>query len=306
MALSSRDIFFRLLDAGIHGTIPSAFTATPEQWVEVHALANRQAVTGIVFDAVQKLPEGNGLPLNLAARWLVETQKIEARNEHIAKVIDAQKKAWDHNGIDAILMKGHSIAALYPIPEHRACGDIDWYFPSDEDWEKANAIARKNGLELKLDSDGDVHYMLANVIVEHHRDGRRQDCPIDVIVMLVEHVLHHAMVMGVGMKQVADVAAAYNYFEGKFDKEELSEALRKEGLLEWDGLLRKVISQVDEPDVRTLTELILADGNFGLDKIVRLSGFLKRWRLFRKYAPSQFYVRWMQLFKGRLKRCFTR
>lgn len=306
MALSSKDIFFILLDAGIHGVVPPTIVATPEQWVEVHALANRQAVTGILFDAVTKLPAGNGLPMNLAAKWLVETQKIERRNEQIGKVIDAQKKAWDRCGIDAVLMKGHSVAALYPIPEHRACGDIDWYFPAPGDWEKANAIAKKNGMELEMDSDGDVHYTFANVVVEHHHEGRRQDSPVDVIVMLVEHVLHHAMVMGVGMKQVADVAAAYNFYEGKYDKAELDSVLKDEGLFEWDRLLRKVIPQVDEPDVKVLTDLILSDGNFGLDKVFRMSGFWKRWRLFRKYVPTQFSARWSQLFVGRLKRCFTR
>jgi len=306
MAWSCKDIFFRLLNAGLWGTELPDFTLTVEQWEEVHAMANRQAVTGIVYDAVRNLPPYCGLPRTLAALWLVETQKIESGNARISQVIEAQKRAWDKHGIESVVMKGQSLAKMYPVPEHRACGDIDWYFPVPGDWEKANEIAAKNGLKLETDSDGDVHYVLGGIVVEHHKNGSRCETPVEIIVMLVEHVLKHAMVMGVGMKQVCDVAVAYRYYEGQYADAYLESALKAEGLLEWDALLRKVMTDSDDVDVETLRSLILSDGHFGLDKKFRLSGFMKRLRLFKKYAPKQFAGRWLQLVSGRMKRCFTK
>jgi len=308
MECSSRNIFFALLEAGLWGTELPEVQLTPEQWKEVHDMANRQAVTVLVYDAVKRLPAGTGLPQSLAAMWLVESKAAERRYDLMTKVIDKQKEVWEKNHIQGILQKGHEIAAMYPIPAHRSVGDIDWYFPVRADWKKANEIAQRNSDDFEIDSDGDAHYTLASVVVEHHKEGHYLRTPVDVIVMLVEHIFHHATVMGIGMKQFCDLEVAYKYYECKYDEADLQAALEREGLVKWNELVKKMIADPinAEGDVRTLVNLVLADGHFGLDKKNRYSGFHKRFWLMMKYAPKAFFRRWGRLVVGRMKRCFTK
>ena len=65
--------------------------------------------------------------------------------------------------------KGQGLAAMYPNPLHRTPGDIDWYLPGIENFSKALALVKSKGLAPEIDGDGDYHYSVNGVVVEHHR-----------------------------------------------------------------------------------------------------------------------------------------
>jgi len=291
------------------------------EWEELYQVARRQAVDGIVYDAVcGNAALADSMPEGVATRWVVDVEDNEAGYRKMSAVIDAQRKAWEKKGIEAVLLKGHSVAALYPEPSHRRCGDVDWYFPVSGDFARANKVVRDNGLELKVDSDGDVSYTLSGVIVEHHKDGFRQDTLTDMVVMLEDHVLKHAMVMGVGLKQVCDVAVARAALASSSGVDSLDAALAYAGLAEWDRLLcaaLRTMGLLPDPDVESglgvpasdaelLVDLFMSDGNMGLDKKNRFSGFWKRVLLLARYAPRQLASRWFSLAWGRVFRLFRR
>lgn len=308
------DKFFNLLSCGLWGTdVPSDLAFSESEWAEVYAVARRQAVGCIVYDAVAASPAlADSVPDAIAAKWMVAQQKNEADYRKMSAIIDAQRRAWEKREIEAVLLKGHSVAALYREPAHRSCGDVDWFFPRPGDFEKANSVACANGLALETDSDGDVHYVLSGMVVEHHRDGFRQDSLADMALMLEDHVLKHAMVMGVGLKQVCDVAVVRAAIASEDGEEELNAALISQGLAGWDRLLCSAISlmgllpyadlSVPFSDASALVELFLSDGNMGLDKKNRFSGFWKRVSLLARYAPRRMASRWLSLVRGRIRR----
>lgn len=374
-------VFLRLLACGLWGRAPERFMEMSEaQWEQLHRLAQRQGVLALVYDGLcTPFPSASDIsaampgtmatsaavdmmPVELAARWATEVLENERGYERMASVIELQRRAWEKRGLEAVLQKGHSVAAYYPVPEHRSCGDIDWYFPRREDFRKACRVAQENGLELKWDSDGDVSYTLSGMVVEHHRKGMPQDTPEQMLLMLENHVLKHAMVMGVGLKQICDVAILRHAVANRNAASQCPLAVSSAGVTagrlhnasgsgwdrqlagsRWSRLLARAIEHLglDAPvplngsadpaassrngcalglaepnrkeqqswrrrrelrDAQRLAELILEDGNMGLDKENRFSGFSKRASLFLRYAPVKFLSRWLSLICGRIFR----
>ena len=286
---------------------------TVGQWDEIYRMAWGQAVTGIIYDAIQRLPKDNGLKLAQIGRWMSSAAFVEDNNARMDAAIREMSAMWEAHGIKALIQKGQNIAKMYPVPEHRVSGDIDWHFPTRRDWKAALELVK--GYNPEVDSDGDLHYVRDGIVMEHHRHGIDHADTIPVLVMINEHILHHALVMGVGFKHFCDMAVAYRYYAGQYSSEELRKELRRQHLLGWTQLLDATLVQEfgmpeeylpfpveGRPDVGRLMELVIADGNLGLGKEDRLGGFRDRARLFLKYCPWKFFSRWTNLAIGRLSR----
>ena len=280
-----------------------------DRWQAVYSIARRHAVQGIMFDAVEALPAGSGLPLDLSARWMLEVRSLEANSQHMEAVVARQRQTWAKHGVDAVLLKGLEVAAMYPHPRRRVCGDIDWWMRSQADWDKALEVLRSNGIAWEMDSDGDIHYTLAGVVIEHHHEGLEDDGPEGVLLLLNEHILHHALVMGIGMRQLCDYAAALKWYEGRFDKVHYAAMLRSRGLSKWTSVLEGSLGLAGAPFAvryqrlsRMLLDLVMSDGNMGLDKSNRYGGLVRRMWLFMRVCPGALVRRWCSLVLGRLKR----
>ena len=111
---------------------------------------------------------------------------------------------------------------------------------------------------MEMDSDGDVHYTLSGVVVEHHRrwndassararrviDALSPETPEAQLIMRNVHILKHAMVGGIGLRQLCDLAMAYRHYDGQYDPASLTGKLREAGLGKWNGLLNAFLVQV--------------------------------------------------------------
>lgn len=311
-----------LLKTALWNGKPDASVLAPlsvVDWEKLYDSAVRQTVGGVVFDAVSEwsLDARCTIPPALYARWHADVVAIEKSNAHIGSVVEKQTAAWKRHGVSAILLKGPRCARFYPKPERRSSGDIDWYFPDGASWTKALQVVRDNGLKCSVDSDGDVSYTLAGVVVEHHRNGPEGDGPEAELAFLVGHVFNHFSTSGVGLRQLCDLALALTALEGEFDGESLYHLLKERGMDCFFALVCAFMvrdlglepgyddESVRQKDVDSFRALLLADGNFGLGKKVRFSGFCRRTGLCIRYAPVAFSKRWSGLACGRLKRFFT-
>lgn len=316
----TEDLLFRLLRAAIWNTpvsFPDGYPAG-EEWAHVFAMAKAHALHGILFDVIEKLPSDAGVPRRLAAEWMVATCEIERQNAKLKSVELCLRAMWNEHGIDAVLLKGSTIAEMYPVPEHRVCGDIDWWIP-DSQWDKAAGLIARKGCEIHYDSDGDSHYMFDGVVIEHHRNGLYADGYEGVLIMLVGHVIHHAAVFGIGMRHLCDIAVAYRYCYGKYDADRYLDGLKKNGLLGFSRLLGAALAltlamdlsllpqmtdnvKISSNDVSRFVSMVLLDGDLGKENRRTPCGVLSRGRLFLRYAPMFFIKRWGRLMFGRLSR----
>lgn len=308
--------FLVLLRCALWGGRPD-LRLSEADWLELWSQACRQGVWALLYDVVRNLPPEAGLPEILAAKWAEGAAEVESRNAAMASLVSVQKGIFDRHGIEAVQLKGLSLAHWYPVPQHRLCGDVDWWFPRTGDWEKALALVKDAGAKVSADSDGDVHYRANGIVVEHHRKGYDMPGIEGELLLLVGHIFHHAAVTGVGVRQLCDLALAYSGCRGEFDSEKFTSVLKDKGLLGFSELLHAVLrdclgldpsalpSVRREPrrrDVERFICLVLSDGSFGLDKERRTSGFFRRFFLLGRYAPKAFALRWLSLFKGRMLR----
>lgn len=318
--MTINELFFILLRSALWHNPPEwPRVPGPEEWRIMFDLSQTHAVQGLLFDAISGLPLEAGVPSQLAAEWMVEVGRIEKAYEEHCALVTAMHEFWQKNGVRAILMKGTVVAAMYTVPCHRVLGDIDWWIPGDDNWNKALELIANKGYEILPDSDGDCHYTVGGIVIEHHREGYVTEGPVGVLLMLNGHIFHHAAVSGIGMRHLCDMAVAYSYFNGKYDVNDYAGYLRECGLLDWTSLLNTVLVRylgapqkilpssgigqaVTDKDVERFIRLVMNDGNFGLEKKRRYSGFFDRARLLLKYAPGAYLARWFGLLKGRFNR----
>ncbi|MCQ2142573.1 MAG: nucleotidyltransferase family protein [Bacteroidales bacterium] len=304
--------FFRLLRDSLFGIDAGKIDLTDGEWLELYRTSRSQACQAVIFDSASRYD----MPVKIREAWSKEVASIERRNARIRKVTEVQSAAWEKRGITAVELKGQAVAALYPRPEHRVCGDIDWWFPIEEDWEKAIAAAHENKCETTIDSDGDVHYALAGVVVEYHKKGFRENTPEGRIAFLCRHIAKHAMVFGVGMRQVCDYALTIRKYDSTYDRAKVASFCKDMKLNRFLPILNRAVEILfaagitDQKDVsiddmaKDFIDLVMVDGNFGHDKKHMFIGFFMRLRFFLRCAPGAFFGRWSALITGRIKRWF--
>jgi len=233
-----------------------------EDWQLVLGVLAAQNVHTFVYDY---LPQG--VPAQVLSVWEKQVRLVEKHNERCAQLASSQKQAWTAAGLDFALLKGESLSRLYPYPLHRGGSDIDWYFPTPASWEKSCGIAKAQYCaQMAADSDGDLHYFVDGITVEHHRDWthlsgrfRRRKagtpqiaggvlCPEDCLLSLLAHLLHHIAWKGSSLKQLADIGIALRSFCGSYDKAAFERRMDSLGLRRWCSVVFAALLQIKAVD----------------------------------------------------------
>lgn len=116
-----------LLRSGLNDTgerVPESFT----DWMEAARLAQRQTVLGLAARAilsdreyVARIPKA--LKLKLKSFVVTNAMTYDNMTGTLAEVVNVLRTC----GVEPVLLKGHGLAANYPEPALRQCGDIDLY-----------------------------------------------------------------------------------------------------------------------------------------------------------------------------------
>ncbi len=83
----------------------------------------------MVFDGICLLPETLQPSPAAFAKWIVIADAIEEFSGRMNAALKDLTGLFVNEGLRPVLQKGQGVAALYPDPSHRECGDIDFYFP---------------------------------------------------------------------------------------------------------------------------------------------------------------------------------
>lgn len=100
---------------------------TGENWQEVMALACRQGVLGIIFDAMTTLPQEDTPDRNIILKLISKIAAMEAIYQKHKMAIKDLAQFYSEEGIRIMLMKGYGLSLNWPQPDHRPVGDIDCY-----------------------------------------------------------------------------------------------------------------------------------------------------------------------------------
>ena len=209
----------------------SSLQKTPSRggWEMMLRMARYQALVGIGYEGITRLPQEQLPPLDILDRWARLADKVagiyrlhEERVAQLAGILEGL-------GLHACLLKGTVLSHLYPFPERRMCGDIDiWIEGTHESILKALEPACKvHGVlyqECKADFFDDVevevHFHASkmynpflNARLQRYLTAQspiRPDVALSVpdarfnAVYCLAHMFHHYLEGGLGMRQMMD------------------------------------------------------------------------------------------------------
>ncbi len=120
-------IFFDFLRfcIGSDSEIPSSLKEA--DWKELYAIAQKQALLGVLFHGIRRLPKELAPEQKLLMQWIVMAEQI--RKQNIRLFLDSVKvcQNFENEGFANCILKGQGNALLYPDPYMRTPGDIDIY-----------------------------------------------------------------------------------------------------------------------------------------------------------------------------------
>ena len=312
------------------------FPLTEEEWSELFALATMQTVVGITYRGLDYLPHPFFPPEELLFRWVAEVGRIEERNYESNRTLVELLQIYRSHGLNPILQKGQGVATMYEQPLLRTCGDIDLCFLGEGEADKAAEIARSLGKSCHTAPDGSLVYRWESIEVEHHRelidlqspftkgyiagvvDGMEAEpvtlpeIPSEAVrvpsaevnmLLLNAHIMKHAIGLGIGLRQICDMARAYYRLSGKVNGEKIRTLYNKAGLERWSSLLHAFLCQkmgLEEQylpykerggvDAEPLAEIVFRGGNFGKhakDHLPPTASIIHRkWHTFKAFCRN--------------------
>lgn len=240
MYMTVEKVFIELLKTSLWGgkaEVPAGF----KEWGKVFALAKQQSVLALVANVVlndASLAEGipAGMKEKLKSFVLVNLSTHSMLNNTLVQVVTALNEA----GVESVLLKGQGIARNYPVPELRACGDIDIYVGTAnylKSCEILGAIAswKEDGEPMENTKHFDIRigkttveiHRFSDVNASKHYDkiyqgysdeglscglrvldfaGTKVNTPADDFnaFYIFNHLWHHFITSGVGLRQFCD------------------------------------------------------------------------------------------------------
>ena len=241
---------------------PLTCEISAEETPAILTMAKEQAVVGLVANAIIRnhLPIGEDLTMEVCALQKMLEQNNRKMNVEVARFAGFLNR----RNLDFVIMKGQTMAALYPDPMARNSGDIDFYCPKNSFEAVQQAIEERLGIVMKHNGserhdtfkiDGYSFEMHSDLTIfnspshqkywerfiednfkakAHHVVIEGEAVPIlsptiDA-VFIFAHLMGHFMETGLGMKQLCDWAMVLYRHRDEIDKKRLDDCLTGIGL----------------------------------------------------------------------------
>ena len=163
-------LFFELLQIALGNRERLSVVPSAEEWTEIYAESERQAITGILLHGIEKLPAEQRPAKVFLLQWIGVGEIIKQQNS----LLNGRCKELTSNlsaaGLHPTILKGQGIAQCYPesLQKLRQPGDIDVYVDCGlrKALEFAESLGQKNvewdykHLHLKVwdDTEVEMHY----------------------------------------------------------------------------------------------------------------------------------------------------
>ncbi|MFI3303747.1 MAG: nucleotidyltransferase family protein [Rikenellaceae bacterium] len=165
--------FFELLKGGLWRDYTPRLEVfdNSTDWKQIFELAKIQTVAGVVWDGVEKLPQSIRPPRTITILWYGYVARLAQSNMVINQTVKELFELLESHSLHPILMKGASVAALYPDPMKRGCGDIDLFLGEVEHNAANEIIQKRYNIDLggKRQAYHHHHYEIEGIEVENHK-----------------------------------------------------------------------------------------------------------------------------------------
>ena len=125
--LKQQKIFFDFLRFCIGSAKDIPDSLKEADWKELYAIAKKQALLGVLFYGIQRLPKELAPEQKLLMQWMVMAEMIRKQNIRLFQDSVKVCQNFENEGFANCILKGQGNALLYPDPYMRTPGDIDIY-----------------------------------------------------------------------------------------------------------------------------------------------------------------------------------
>ena len=125
--LKQQKIFFDFLRFCIGSAKEIPDSLKEADWKELYAIAKKQALLGVLFHGIQRLPKELAPEQKLVMQWLAMAEMIRKQNIRLFQDSVKVCQNFENEGFANCILKGQGNALLYPDPYMRTPGDIDIY-----------------------------------------------------------------------------------------------------------------------------------------------------------------------------------
>ena len=125
--LKQQKIFFDFLRFIIGSAKEIPGSLKEADWKELYAIAQKQALLGVLFYGIRRLPKELAPEQKLLMQWMVMAEQIRKQNIRLFQDSVKVCQNFENEGFANCILKGQGNALLYPNPYMRTPGDIDIY-----------------------------------------------------------------------------------------------------------------------------------------------------------------------------------
>ena len=125
--LKQQKIFFEFLRFCIGSAKEIPGSLKEADWKELYAIAQKQALLGVLFHGIRQLPKQLAPEQKLLMQWMVMAEQIRKQNIRLFQDSVKVCQNFENEGFANCILKGQGNALLYPNPYMRTPGDIDIY-----------------------------------------------------------------------------------------------------------------------------------------------------------------------------------
>lgn len=225
-----QELVFELLlvSTGAKQALSRAYT--DKEWEMALKIANDQAITGVLTDAMEAITDKSRLPSkSVLLRWIGNCQLIEQSTLKMTAAANAVVDFFHENMFACQILKGNAVARYYPQPFRRSSGDVDVWLDGGRktiydfarSFDKEGRLYGVNYHHIHFHLINDVHIevhiwpsFLSSPLRNHrlhqfcnqHRPTMEASMPslaFDRVFILL-HCYRHICGHGVGLRQIMD------------------------------------------------------------------------------------------------------
>ncbi len=232
------ELFFELIQVSLCNRERLSRQPSESEWMQLYALAEKQSLTGVLLEGVEKLKSIDStiaIPQALLLNWIGERLLVEARNKLLN---ERTKELWgllQEAGFRSCVLKGQGTALYYPHPEYRLSGDIDIWVEGNRDkvlsyiktggYSTDGIDVQHTNVKVFNDVEVEVHFLpsfMYNPFVNRRLQKffneksneefnninanygfARTKIDFDIVFSLV-HIYRHIFSEGIGLRQLMD------------------------------------------------------------------------------------------------------
>lgn len=235
--LKQQKIFFDFLRFCIGSAKEIPGSLKEVDWKELYAIAQNQALLGVLFYGIKRLPKELAPEQKLLMQWMVMAEQIRKQNIRLFQDSVKVCQNFENEGFANCILKGQGNALLYPDLYMRTPGDIDIYLSGGRrkimkyvDQVCPNQVMRYHHVDFPVMKTAiEVHFTPSYMFFPIHNSrmqkwfGKVMDLQCSNVVTLpdgygeitvpttsfnviyiLSHLYRHIFTEGIGLRQLLD------------------------------------------------------------------------------------------------------